>query len=293
MGAGASLTADDKAELQRAYAEFEKQDGNVDDVAFLRLLERTAPGLHAKASAAETGPAAAAALKSQFEAAKRKLSAQAASSATSDLPAETAAPPPLQKLVSWAPDRATNLHRGLAADMLKSEPLRLVDITIGPIKVAALLDTGAEHCAMSAGGASRCGLQPLIDSSFGGVAGGIGTTAKHGRVHYAKVQLVGSSVVGGAGGAAAPTSVESTASATPPAAAPAAAPAEQTTTASNPLFEVAFDVMTWPPNVCFDAILGIDFLARHKALIDVCANTMRITTQPSGETVEVPLRLDG
>ena len=336
MGAGASLSADDKAELKKAYAEWSKQESPIDDAAFIELLRNTAPGLHAKAVAEGTGPAAAAALKSQFETAKRKLKMQAASSSDDNDAAESDLPPPLQKLVSWAPDRATNLQRGLAANLLRSEcaalppvpallrhpqvslaassdaarvrchcrPLRLVDIAIGSVKVAALLDTGAEHCAMSAVGATRCGLQPLVDSSFGGVAGGIGTTAKQGRVHYAKVELVGASSSSDVGGAGVATALASTADApvAPPAATTAVAmpttpksdgaraPAEAS---SKPLFEVAFDVMTWPPHVSFDAILGIDFLARHKALIDVCCNKLRLTTQSSEEIVQVTLRLDG
>ena len=47
------------------------------------------------------------------------------------------APPPLQKLYSWAPDKQTNLTRGLRAGMLGSEPLRLIDLSIGGVSVAA------------------------------------------------------------------------------------------------------------------------------------------------------------
>ena len=108
---------------------------------------------------------------------------------------------------------------------------------------------------MSTSGATKCGLQPLVDESFGGVAGGIGTAAKQGRVHYAKVTLP---VAGGA-------STSPDHEAPPP-----------------HFFEVAFDVMAWPPHVNFDAIIGIDFLARYKATIDVSGNTLRLTAPAAG-----------
>ena len=168
----------------------------------------------------------------------------------------------LQKNCSWAPDKGTNLKRGLeAGTALKSEPLRLLDLTIGEVSIAALLDTGAEHCAMSASGATKCGLQPLVDESFGGVAGGIGTATKSGRVHYAKVALA----------------QPSGAATTPPA-----------------QFEIAFDVMSWPPHVSFEAIIGIDFLARYRATIDVCGNAVSLTPPGEGsEAVVATLRWDG
>lgn len=295
MGAGAS--AGEKVELQQSYAAWEQATtaGELADDAFLALLEKHAPGLHQKATADGTGPAAAKALRSQFETAKRKLQAKAQAEAedqsSSAAAGEAATPPPqppaLQKLYSWAPDKGTNLARGLAANMLRSEPLRLVELHIAEQKISALLDTGAERCAMSAGAAARCGLQPLVDESFGGLAGGIGTAAKHGRVHYAKVHIKTQE--------ARPTGDSAAAGATsdpPTEATGATKEGDKPTAAAPPLFEVAFDVMSWPPHVTFDAILGIDFLVRYKALIDVCGNTLRLVA-PSGENLVAVLGLDG
>ena len=61
---------------------------------------------------------------------------------------------------------------------------------------------------------------------------------------------------------------------------------------SPPMFEVAFDVMSWPPNVNFECIIGIDFLVRYKAKIDLLSNTLQLCT-PSGEDVSAKLRKDG
>ena len=342
MGAGASTA--DKVELQRAYAAWEQATApgqpDLTDEAFLKLLETAAPGLHAKASSAGSGTAAAASLRSQFETAKQKLQMRAlgkSSGKVSRQPSGDApAPPPIQKLYSWAPDKQTNLRRGLAAGMLGSEPLRILDLAIGGVSVPALLDTGAEHCAMSEEGAKRCGLAPLVDDSFGGTAGGIGTTAKHGRVHYAKVTL----------GKPAPEAANSSGKASGKAGADAKATDAKATAAEREAvsamsmkeikeelgklkaeyvvkvdttgfvekaeyvdallaarrrpaaegaapvhFEVAFDVMTWPPHVSFVAIIGIDFLARHKAMIDVCGNSVKLVAA-SGQSVEAVLRKD-
>ena len=336
MGAGASTT--DKLELQRAYAAWEEATAPgqpaLTDEGFLKLLKTAAPTLHQKATATGSGAAAAASLRSQFETAKQKLQMRAlgkSSGRISRQPSESApAPPPLQKLYSWAPDKQTNLTRGLRAGMLGSEPLRLIDLSIGGVSVAALLDTGAEHCAMSPSAAKRCGLQPLVDESFGGVAGGIGTAAKQGRVHYAKVTL-------GKGVAAAPPDACAPAAAAAPASAGKDAAAEREAIAAMPIkkiaeelkqlgawkddhgmyeksefvdallaarrknpdagpapiqFEVAFDVMDWPPHVNFAAIVGIDFLARHKAVIDVCGDSLQLVAA-SGEKVAAALRKDG
>ena len=51
-------------------------------------------------------------------------------------------------------------------------------------------------------------------------------------------------------------------------------------------------VMAWPPHVNFVAIIGIDFLARHKAMIDVCGNSVKLVAA-SGQSVEAKLRTDG
>ena len=110
MGAGASTA--DKLELQRAYAAWEEATAPgqpaLTNEGFLKLLETAAPTLHQKAIASGSGAAAAASLKSQFESAKQKLQMRAlgkSSGRISRQPSGSApAPPPLQKLYSWAPD---------------------------------------------------------------------------------------------------------------------------------------------------------------------------------------------
>lgn len=296
---GAAASAQEKGELQQAYAAYDKALTSADESGttqatpignddFMTLLRQHAPGLLAKAAAgggASTAEEAAKALKSQFDTARRKLkmmkqagvqpptakplpnSESAKSEAAKPSPnAEKAEeeeppqpPPALQRQYSWAKAKPTNLQRGLATGMLKREPLRLVDLTIADVKIAALLDTGAERCAMSAASAARCGLRPLLDESFGGMGMGFGTASKHGRVHYAKVKAA---TAGGSG------SVD---------------------------LEASFDVMDFPSHAHFDAILGIDFLVRHKALIDVveCSLVMSVpavTGGDEGAKVKVVLR---
>ena len=53
--------------------------------------------------------------------------------------------------------------------------------------------------------------------------------------------------------------------------------------------EVAFDVMEWPPHVEFDAIIGIDFLVRAKAKIDLVSFSMTITDAKGNDQI-IPLR---
>ena len=48
--------------------------------------------------------------------------------------------------------------------------------------------------------------------------------------------------------------------------------------------EVAFEVMDWPPHVNFAAIVGIDFLARHKAVIDVCGDSLQLVAASGDAT---------
>lgn len=361
MGAGASATADPD-ELRSAYAAWQAaivdaHGSQLAPDAFLALLKRVAPGLHQKAmSAGEGGASLAAAnsLQQQFVTTQAKLALR-----NQTPPSPDPSPPPLAKFCSWAPSKAINLRRALAAGMLSSEPLRLIDVAIGCVRLSALLDTGAEHCALSAAAATRCGLQPLVDENFGGTAGGIGTTRRHGRVHYAKIQLgagrgaatrqpasdhllttsardeegqeaeaakVSSS--GTAGGERMPASTKVQGPTTP---SPTAtntgvgtgptrtvtatdvgagadsgfkvdpgcgfvtdnSPSNGTTgtsagcgtnglsalaptTSANQYYEVAFDVMEFPPHMAFDAIIGIDFLMRYRAKIDLVDSTLSI-----------------
>ena len=54
--------------------------------------------------------------------------------------------------------------------------------------------------------------------------------------------------------------------------------------------EAALDVMEWPKSATFDAILGIDFLVRYKAVIDVCGNALTLVDGANAEKVQVTLR---
>ena len=151
------------------------------------------------------------------------------------------------------------------------------------------------------------------------MVGGVGTAAKQGRVHYAKATLKDASAAPSAGHDAPASRRLSTGAAakeTPPAASvgsedgngkPKAAPDQPSIAQEQqqdvreqderkqktpPMFEVAFDVMSWPPNVNFECIIGIDFLARYKAKIDLFSNTLQLCV-PDGEDVFAKLRRDG
>ena len=97
-------------------------------------------------------------------------------------------------------------------------------------------------------------------------AGGIGVCPRQGRVHYAKVTLGRSAVSDEADqdGAASSAGIQ---------------------------LEAAFDVLLWPPQAKFDAIIGIDFLARHQALVDISGCKLRLIA-PAGEAVNAELRLE-
>ena len=259
---GAAASADEKGALQAAYQKWDEatSQGDITDEKFVVLLQACAPVLHARVTAADTGLQAARALQSQFRTMGYRLrvmkDAQASSTdpdgaierkapdsdPTSSAPAS--APPALQKMYSWAEEKSANLQRGLAKGMLQREPLRLLDLKVADVRISALVDTGAEKCAMSAASAERCGLRPLVDESFGGLSGGMGVVTKHGRVHYAQM---GATCADG-------TTIQ---------------------------LEVAVDVMQWPAHAHFDAILGIDFLIRYRAVIDVCDSSLSLYVRAS------------
>lgn len=159
---------------------------------------------------------------------------------------------------------------------------------------------------MSPSAAERCGLQPLVDESFGGTAGGIGTTTRQGRVHYAKLTLKHVAAAEEDAEGDEGLSVTQLKSLLKSRGVHEAKINECTerrdllallslsgpaVPQAAPQLEVAFDVMTWPPHVDFEAIIGIDFLARNKGLIDVCRNTLQLTTL-TGERLRAPLRTE-
>jgi hypothetical protein len=167
MGAGAS--AQDKAELQACFAAFVAAPGRgdgLDAAAFEALMRTHAPLLYCKAEDSGDVAAAARALRVQFAAAREKL-APADGPPKPDERARAAAEKSraLRAAHDWARDVDTNLQRGLVAGLLHSHPLRLVTFSLGDERVVALLDSGAERCAMSAETADACGLRALIDDS--------------------------------------------------------------------------------------------------------------------------------
>lgn len=177
--------------------------------------------------------------------------------------------------------RATNLQTGLALGMLRSYALRTLTFVVladnlsdsstqhalgidkspkdhrREVSVRALLDTGAEHCAMSEGAAKRTGLWKLIDESFSRTVTGIGSSRGFGRVHHARIAFPGDK------GDARKEEPELG-------------------------FDVAFDVIAWPSNVEFEAIIGIDLLARNRAQIDLEKGTVMLRNK-AGRVIVLPL----
>jgi hypothetical protein len=143
--------------------------------------------------------------------------------------------------------------------LLKPENLSLVQLgsPIAPTyEITALVDSGAEHSALSPSMAKRSGVAHLIDSKFAGNIGGVGTTNGYGRIHYAKIHFR--------------NSIEGE-------------------KVRPPLFELGFDVFEWPPSAIeFDAILGIDFLKRYKATIDVANSVLVLNRTEDTKTVIIP-----
>ena len=113
-----------------------------------------------------------------------------------------------------------------------------------------MVDSGAERSALSPAAAARCGLSPLLDTSFTSRVGGVGSAKGHGRVHYATVAFPDAR--GGGGGCG-----------------------------GGAVFEVGFDVFDWPaPD--FDGILGLDFLSRYGAVLDLSGLSGTARGPPNG-----------
>ena len=167
-------------------------------------------------------------------------------------PEPVKAPAPSLEQPSWAHDRTTNLQRGLASGTLAVRSLPMITIEMSGVRLKALCDTGAQHCAISEAAVARCGLAHLVDVSFAKTCvGGIGGNARrYGRLHYAQLQC------------------------------------------GDAELETGFDVICWPPSANdFDAIIGLDLLARAKAKIDLA--TSMIELESGGSAVEVPLLTAG
>lgn len=132
------------------------------------------------------------------------------------------------------------------------ENLRALPTAAAVDVVVALVDTGAEHCAMSPSAAARLGLSHLQDSTFAGKVGGIGSGSGRGfgRIHFAPIAFVD---------------------------------------ASRPriAFDAAFDVLEWPKSADFDAIIGLDFLVRNRARLDLDSSKLLLSCPPLSESESI------
>ena len=139
--------------------------------------------------------------------------------------------------------------------------------------VVAMVDSGAERSAMSPAAAKRVGLMHLLDDSFARQVSGVGSARGHGRVHYAEVRLQNAQSVNrshqavGVEGA----SVEQ-------------AGLTNTPSGQEVLLGAAFDVFDWPSSASdFEAILGLDFLLRHHAILDFAGGSMTLALPRAGK----------
>ena len=126
-----------------------------------------------------------------------------------------------------------------------------------------MIDSGSERSAVSPAAMRRLGLAPLLDASFAGSGSGVGgSVAKLGRVHYAELAFE------------------------------AAARGDETAEGPRACsFACAFEVMTWPASARdFEAILGLDFLVRHRAVLDLPAGVMRLELAPAAAAAGAPPR---
>ena len=272
MGAGAS--AQEQEELRAAFSEFVP---NMTSSQLELVLKRVAPNVYQHLQAqVGNDPAgvigAVQALQDQFTHAYFQLNGGMDDS--SNAGHDQIVAPVLSRYHSWAADKETNLNRGLVASTLRTTHVRTVRFIVGyqagqapaqgpeSFVLRALLDTGAERCAMAPSAADKSGLTPLIDETFAHTVVGVGSSRGHGRVHYATISF----------------------------AADSADPAGQTGEGAitidgqgsnvSPTFLASFDVFDWPTSAGtdFDAILGLDFLVRYQGVIDFATNTLALNT---------------
>ena len=155
--------------------------------------------------------------------------------------------------------------------MLTAHALRLVRLEVCGAHVVALLDSGAQRSAMSLAAAKRCGLAELIDASFSrGVAGGDGlVTGPSSRGSGFAGPSAGSGVARLSRGHGRVHFCE--------------------ISIADVTFEHALDVIEWPPSaVDFEAILGLDLLARGDATIDLQQHALYLSNR-TGQRARAPL----
>jgi len=66
-----------------------------------------------------------------------------------------------------------------------------ISAKVNGVEIQAFVDSGAQSTIISKGLAEKVGLSRLIDTRFAGMAMGIGTSKILGRVHAAKMEILG------------------------------------------------------------------------------------------------------
>ncbi|KAJ3357612.1 DNA damage-inducible protein 1 [Allomyces javanicus] len=116
---------------------------------------------------------------------------------------------------------------------------------VNNVPVTPFIDSGAQVTIMSRSLAVKCGLEPLIDTRFAGVAVGVGTAKILGRIHAAQLRLGDNLFL-----MCSFTVIDDT-------------PADDAPKGSQQRHSV-------------DLLFGLDMLMRHRACIDLEAHALRI-----------------
>ncbi|KNE67621.1 hypothetical protein AMAG_12075 [Allomyces macrogynus ATCC 38327] len=116
---------------------------------------------------------------------------------------------------------------------------------VNNVPVTPFIDSGAQVTIMSRSLAVKCGLEPLIDTRFAGVAVGVGTAKILGRIHAAQLRLGDNLFL-----MCSFTVIDDT-------------PAEGASKGTQQRHSV-------------DLLFGLDMLMRHRACIDLEAHALRI-----------------
>lgn len=102
--------------------------------------------------------------------------------------AQAQAPPPPPPVETPIQKNKKDAYETIPESFIGVEML-YVPVQVNDVETVALIDTGAQVTLMSLSFAQKCGLEHLIDESFGGVARGVGERKIHGRIWMADIQL--------------------------------------------------------------------------------------------------------
>mmetsp|Transcript_4160 Transcript_4160/g.12963 ORF Transcript_4160/g.12963 Transcript_4160/m.12963 type:complete len:257 (+) Transcript_4160:170-940(+) len=251
MGAGASQEIE-AAELQECFRAFnEASDLSAD--AFEALVATHAPTVYGRAQQTGEAAAAAASLRQQFATAQAKLAAREAAKVHLEAGAAAAA--------SAAQERAMLLRQqhSWAADQPANLQRGLVHGMLASHSVRLLtFQIGGESVvAIVDTGAERSALSPAA-------------AKRCGLEHLLDPSF--SRTVKGIGSAVGFGRVHYCCIAI-----------------ASVDFHAAFDVFTWPEDVRFEGIIGLDMLVKASAIVDVAASELTLTS-PEGQQVAVALR---